>query len=117
MVRQSGVTEGVVNILTVHTSSGIIVTGGPPCLEMDVLNHREASARDEENYYHNHCLDTDGRLGFNAGAHLKSVLGGYNAFFPIEDGWIVKGSRQRIYFAEYDGPLARTYVVQGLGTA
>jgi len=91
VVRQSGVTEGVVNMLTVHTSSGIIVTGGPPCLEMDVLNHREASARDEGNYYHNRCLDTDGRLGFNAGAHLKSLLAGYGALFPIEDGQIVKG--------------------------
>jgi len=117
VVRESGVREGVVNILTMHTSSGIIVTEGLPCLEMDVLNHLEALAPDDGDYYHNRYLDMDGRLGFNAGAHLKSVLGGYSAFFPIEDGQIVKGSRQRIYFAEYDGPLARTYVVQVLGTA
>ena len=105
VVRESGVRDGVVNILTMHTSSGIIVTEGLPCLEMDVLNHLEALAPDQGDYYHNRYLDIDGRLGFNAGAHLKSILGGYSAFFPIENGQIVKGSRQRVYFAEYDGPL------------
>jgi len=115
VVRDSGVKEGVVNILTMHTSSGIIVTEGLPCLEMDVLNHLEVLAPEEGDYYHNRYLDIDGRLGFNAGAHLKSILGGISAFFPIEDGQIVKGSRQRIYFAEYDGPLCRTYCVQVMG--
>jgi len=27
----------------------------------------------------------------------------------------VRGSRQTIYFMEYDGPLERTYVIQVLG--
>jgi len=115
VVRESGIREGLVNILTMHTSSGIIVTEGLPCLEMDVLNRLETLAPDDGDYYHNRYLDIDGRLGFNAGAHLKSVLGGYGAFFPIEDGQIVKGSRQRIYFAEYDGPLCRTYCIQVIG--
>ena len=115
VVRESGVQNGVVNVLTMHTSSGIVVTEGLPCLEMDVLNHLETLAPDDGDYYHNRYLDIDGRLGFNAGSHLKSILGGINAFFPIEDGQIVKGGRQRIYFAEYDGPLARIYVVQVLG--
>lgn len=114
-VRESGIREGIATILTLHTSSGIIVTEGLPCLEMDVLNHLETLAPDTGNYYHNRYLDIDGRLGFNAGAHLKSVLGGINAFFPIASGEIVKGSRQRIYFAEYDGPLSREYCVQVIG--
>jgi secondary thiamine-phosphate synthase enzyme len=115
VVRESGVQNGVVNVLTMHTSSGIVVTEGLPCLEMDVLNHLETLAPDDGNYYHNRYLDIDGRLGFNAGSHLKSILGGINAFFPVEDGQIVKGGRQRIYFAEYDGPLSRTYCVQVMG--
>ena len=115
VVQESGVQNGVVNVLTMHTSSGIVVTEGLPCLEMDVLNHLETLAPDDGNYYHNRYLDIDGRLGFNAGSHLKSILGGISAFFPIEDGQIVKGSRQRIYFAEYDGPLCRTYCVQVIG--
>lgn len=114
-VRESAVQTGVVFVLTMHTSSGIIVTEGLPCLEADVIKHLETLAPDTDDYYHNRYLDIDGRLGFNADAHLKSILGGIHAVFPIEDGQIVKGSRQRIYFAEYDGPLSREYCVQVIG--
>ena len=114
-VQASGVKQGMVFILTLHTSSGIIVTEGLDCLEADVLNHLETLAPDQGNYLHNRYLEGDGRVAFNAGAHLKSILGGYHAFFPIEKGRIVKGSRQRVFFAEYDGPLARTYCIQVMG--
>lgn len=114
-IAASGVTRGLVNVLTMHTSSGIIVTEGLECLERDVLAHLERLAPEQGEYWHNRYLDIDGRLGFNASAHLRSILGGVSATFPIEDGRIVKGSRQRIYFAEYDGPLSRTCCVQILG--
>ena len=114
-VQASGVKQGMVFILTLHTSSGIIITEGLDCLEADVLKHLETLAPDQGNYLHNRYLDIDGRVAFNAGAHLKSILGGYHAFFPIAKGKLVKGSRQRIFFAEYDGPLARTYCVQVMG--
>lgn len=118
IIAVSGVRNGLVNVLTKHTSAGIIVTEGLECLEQDVVDHLERLAPDrpqEYAYYHNRYLDFDGRLGFNAGAHLKSILSGYFACFPIADGQIVRGGRQRIYFAEYDGPLAREVVVQIIG--
>jgi secondary thiamine-phosphate synthase enzyme len=115
LVSESGVREGMVNILTMHNTSGIIVNEGMPCLEMDVLDHLEKLAPDEGNYHHNRYLDSYGRLGYNAGAHLKSILGGVFAYFPIENGQMVKSHRQRVYFAEYDGPLARQYCVQIVG--
>ena len=115
VIAETGVSKGIVNVITMHTSSGIIVTEGLECLERDVLAHLERLAPEQGEYWHNRYLDIDGRLGFNAGAHLRSILGGFNAIFPIENGRIVRGSRQRIYFAEYDGPLARTCCVQVLG--
>jgi secondary thiamine-phosphate synthase enzyme len=118
VVAESGVRDGLVNVLTRHTSAGILVTEGLECLEQDILDHLERLAPDhpqEYGYYHNRYLDFDGRLGFNAGAHLKSVLSGYFATFPIAGGSLVKGGRQRVYFAEYDGPLARQVVIQVLG--
>lgn len=118
IVRQSGVQSGWVQVLTLHTSAGIVVTEGIECLEMDILEHLERLAPDRPEgygYHHSRYLDYDGRLGFNAGAHLKSVLGGYFALFPVAAGQVVRGGRQRIYFAEYDGPLARQVMVQVLG--
>lgn len=122
VVAGSGVRSGLVLAMTTHTSSGLLVTEGIECLERDVLAHLERLAPKQMpegsgGYWHNRYLDYDGRLGFNAGDHLKSILGGVNCFFPIESGKIVRGSRQRIYFAEYDGPLARTVIIQVLGEA
>jgi secondary thiamine-phosphate synthase enzyme len=114
-VKASGVRNGVVNVLTTHTSSGLLVTEGIPCLEEDILTHFSRLFPEEEDYHHRRYLDFDGRLGFNADAHLKSILGGISCTFPLEDGKLVRGSRQSIYFMEYDGPLERTYLIQILG--
>ena len=115
VVAESGCHEGLVNVLTMHTSSGIIVTEGLPCLEEDVIAHLSKLCPSEGDYLHRRYLDIDGRIGFNADAHLKSILGGISCSFPISKGKIIKGGRQTIYFAEYDGPLSREYVVQVLG--
>ena len=115
VVHQSGVRQGLVNVLNSHTSAGLLVTEGIPCLEEDILTHFARLFPEQESYHHRRYLDYDGRLGFNADAHLKSVLGGISCCFPIENGKLVKGSRQTIYFVEYDGPLERTYLVQVLG--
>ncbi|MCX6623708.1 MAG: secondary thiamine-phosphate synthase enzyme YjbQ [Acidobacteria bacterium] len=121
VVTESGAREGMVFAMTSHTSSGLLVTEGIECLERDVLAHLERLAPKEPpkeagyGYWHNRYLDFDGRLGFNSGDHLKSILGGTNCFFPIENGKVVRGSRQRAYFVEYDGPLARTVMIQVLG--
>lgn len=115
VVEESGVRAGMVFVMTMHTSSGIIVTEGLECLEQDVLANLESLAPDKGNYLHNRYLDIDGRVAYNAGSHLKSILGDYKAFFPIADGKMVKGSRQRIYFAEYDGPLCRNCAIQVMG--
>ena len=123
VVAASGARNGIVLAMTTHTSSGLLVTEGIECLERDVLAHLERLAPKDPpanagyGYWHNRYLDYDGRLGFNAGDHLKSILGGTNCFFPIENGKLVRGSRQRVYFVEYDGPLARTAVIQVIGEA
>jgi secondary thiamine-phosphate synthase enzyme len=121
-VAASGVQNGLVLAMTAHTSSGLLVTEGIECLERDVLAHLERLAPKEPpegtfGYWHNRYLDYDGRLGFNAGDHLKSILSGVNCFFPVENGKVIRGSRQKVYFVEYDGPLARTVFIQVLGEA
>ena len=115
VVRKSGVRNGLVNVMNMHTSAGLLVTEGIPCLEEDILTHFARLVPEDEDYHHRRYLDYDGRLGFNADAHLKSVLGGISCCFPIEDGKVVRGSRQTIYFMECAGPLERTYLVQVLG--
>jgi len=122
VVAESGLCNGLAMAMTTHTSSGLLVTEGVECLERDVLAHLERLAPKEPpegapGYWHNRYLDYDGRLGFNSGDHLKSILAGVQCVFPVENRKVVRGSRQRVYFVEFDGPLARSVVIQVLGEA
>ena len=121
VVAESGLLNGVVLAMTVphlvgtardrrHRVPGARRAGAPRAPRAQGAARRRAYG-----YWHNRYLDFDGRLGFNAGDHLKSILGGVNCFFPIENGKVIRGSRQRVYFVEYDGPLARTVFIQVLG--
>lgn len=122
-IASAGLLNGIVFVSTTHTTSSLVVTEGVECLERDVPEHLERLAPKNApqgsgwGWYHNRLLDFDGRLGYNAGDHLKSILGGIQCFFPVENGIMVRGARQRIYLCEYDGPLARTILVQVMGEA
>lgn len=115
VIRRSNIKSGQVLVMTMHTSSGLLVTEGIPCLEEDILTHFSRIFPETEDYHHRRYLDFDGRIGFNADAHLKSIMGGIQIVFAIENGELVKGGRQTIYFMEYDGPLERTYIIQVFG--
>jgi secondary thiamine-phosphate synthase enzyme len=114
-VQKSGLKNGMVNVYNQHTSAGLLVTEGLPCLEEDIGTFLDRLVPEDENYLHRRYLDFDGRVGFNAQMHLKSVLVGCSVSFPVNDGKIVKGSRQTVYFMEFDGPLQRTMSVQVIG--
>ena len=48
----------------------------------------------------------------NAAAHLKSSMIGFSEQVIIEDGRLVLGVWQGIYFCEYDGPRNRKVIVK-----
>jgi len=115
IIMESAIKNGIVSISTIHTTTGLIVTEGLPCLEKDILKILEKLVPEDENYLHNRYLESYGRLAVNAHAHIKSIISGINTFFPIQDGKIVMGGTQTIYFLEFDGPLYRKYCVQIIG--
>lgn len=115
LVETSGVQNGTVFILSLHTTTGITVNEGLPDLEADITNMIHGLVPDEQGYKHARFLPSDGQMAVNATSHLRGALLGFQAYFPLQDGKMVTGSRQTIYFVELDGPQIRTYVVQILG--
>lgn len=115
VVDDSGIQNGVVNVITMHTTTGITVNEGISCLEEDIIDTLERLAPEGLDYHHARYLDFDGRLGVNAHCHLRSMITGMNTMFPVKDGKVIRGGRQNVYFVETDGPLYRKYVVQVLG--
>ncbi len=115
LAADSGVQDGVVFVLSMHTTTGITVNEGLRDLEIDIANLLHKLAPDSDSYHHARYLPSDGQMAVNATSHLRSALLGFQVFFPMEKGCIVMGARHTIYFVELDGPQVRTYVVQILG--
>jgi secondary thiamine-phosphate synthase enzyme len=114
-VESSGVRSGVVYVLSLHTTTALTVNEGLPDLEADIAQLVRELVPDDKPYRHARFLHSDGQMAINAPSHLRGALLGFQVFFPVEQGRVVKGTRQTIYFVELDGPQERTYVVQVLG--
>jgi len=115
-VKESGIRDGLVSVFTEHTSAGLTVTEGLWDLEEDIFSFLRRLIPKNIDFRHNRYLEKDGRLAVNPEAHLMSLVAGYNVSFPVYNGSIVKGSRQSIYFLEFDGPLLRYYNVLIIGS-
>jgi secondary thiamine-phosphate synthase enzyme len=114
-VQSSGIKSGVVFVLSLHTTTGLTVNEGLPDLEADIADWIQRLAPEDHPYRHARFLHSDGQMAINAPSHLRGALLGFQTYFPVQDGKVVKGSRQTIYFVELDGPQERTYVVQVMG--
>ena len=114
-VRSSGVRSGVVYVLSMHTTTALTVNEGLPDLEADLVDWIREVVPEERPYRHARFLHTDWQMAINAPSHLRGALLGFQAYFPVEEGEVVKGSRQTVYFVELDGPQERTYVIQVMG--
>ncbi|HOE35633.1 MAG: YjbQ family protein [Chloroflexi bacterium] len=110
-VRESGVRNGLVAVISSHTTTGIMVNEALECLESDIDNALKRLVPEDHPYAHARILRSYGSTAGNASGHLKSMLTGYSCLFPVVDGRIVKGEAQEIYFMEFDGPSQRSYTI------
>ena len=115
IVENSGVKNGLVAVITAHTTTGIIVNEGLSCVEVDMADMLTKIVPLEEPYAHAHFLPSYGATGNNSTGHIKSMLSGNHCLFPVIDGKIVCGGAQDIYLAEFDGPQARRVFVEVMG--
>ena len=114
-VAATGVQNGIVYVTTMHTTSGITVNEGLPDVEADLVSMLTRLAPEFGDYQHQRFLPSDGQMAVNSCSHQRSLLAVMQVAFPIEHGSMVMGSRQTIYFAEFDGPLHREYLIHVMG--
>jgi secondary thiamine-phosphate synthase enzyme len=105
LIAETGIKDGVANVMTLHTTTAITVNEGLPDLEDDLLELLADLAPPERPYRHARFLHSDGQMAVNAPSHLRGALLGMQVILAVEDGTPVLGSRQTIYFVELDGPL------------
>ena len=103
IVQESGVGEGVCFIFCPHTTAGLTINeNADPDVKKDVLRGLEKMVP-SLNYSH---------LEGNSPAHIKASLMGFSLQVLIQDGSLVLGTWQGIYFCEFDGPRTRNIHVQ-----
>ena len=114
-VAASGITAGVVFVISMHTTTAIMINESLPCVEKDIELTLERLIPTDGDYVHTHMLPSYGTCSGNAPGHLKSMLCGNHCVLPVIDGKVAGGSAQDIYFVEFDGLKIRKYTVQILG--
>jgi len=114
-IEKSEVRSGTVFIISLHTTTAVTVNEGIPDLEADIANYIQHIVPEDYPYRHARFLHSDGQMAINATSHLRGALLGFEVFFPIDNGKMICGGRQTIYFVELDGPQERTYIIQILG--
>ncbi len=110
IVKKSGVKDGLCLVYTPHSTAGVLVACGiDPNALTDVDNFIRKLVPIETPFAHTCDPKTD------AAGHLKAILTNVQQTFPVENGKVLLGSSQEIYFAEYDGPRERKVYVKVVG--
>lgn len=103
-VTASGITDGIVHLFTPHTTAAITINeNADPDVVHDMLMILDRLVPLKGGYHH-----AEG----NSAAHVKSSTFGCSETIPLENGRLVLGTWQGIYFCEFDGPRRRSLQVR-----
>jgi len=98
-VTESKISEGFVLVYVPHTTAGITINEhADPSVVQDIIYSLDKNIPWSDRYRH-----TEG----NAAAHIKASLMGSSINVLIENGNLVLGTWQGIFFCEFDGPRSR----------
>lgn len=111
IIAESNIRDGMVTVITKHTTTGITVNEALECLESDIQTALSLFAPEDRPYSHARMLRDYGSTAGNPTGHLKAMLTGNHCHFMIQNGEMVRGGAQDIYFCEFDGPAQRTVLV------
>lgn len=98
-LKESGIQSGVCYIYVPHTTAGVTINeGADPSVQRDIQYMLSKLVPRDEGYHH---------MEGNADAHIKSTLVGASEYVLVDEGKLVLGTWQAIYFCEFDGPRHR----------
>lgn len=103
-VRKSDIKSGICIVYVPHTTAAVTINeNADPTVRQDILMTLRKAVPDSLPYAH-----AEG----NSPAHVKSSLVGASITIPIEDGRLVLGTWQGVFFCEFDGPRRRQVYVK-----
>lgn len=107
-VRQSGVRDGLLTVMSPHTTARITLNEREAELQSDMVQFLTSLVPHDGLYGHNRA-PVDDRL--NAHSHLLGLFINASESIPVVAGDVLIGSWQSIFLVELDGPRAEREVV------
>ena len=98
-IKNSGIINGLCILHVPHTTAGLTINENADAdVVLDILSKMVKLIPQNDNFLH---------IEGNSDAHIKSSLFGPTLSLIIENGDIVLGTWQAVYFCEFDGPRNR----------
>ncbi|MFW5490499.1 MAG: secondary thiamine-phosphate synthase enzyme YjbQ [Desulfovibrio sp.] len=108
-VADDGIQDGAVLIYCPHTTGAVTVNeGADPDVVRDITSFMQRLVPASSDFRH-----AEG----NSDAHIKSSLFGCEQLVIVEDGRLMLGTWQHIFFCEFDGPRTRTLWIKFLASS
>jgi secondary thiamine-phosphate synthase enzyme len=99
VVEDSKIQNGLVHVCSLHTTGAITINeNADPAVETDILNTLNKVIPWDDHFKH---------MEGNSAAHIKVSLVGPSELIPLENGSLILGTWQGIFFCEFDGPRNR----------
>jgi secondary thiamine-phosphate synthase enzyme len=108
-LRRAGIRDGLGVVYCPHTTAAVTINEhADPDVAHDILLWLGRTVpQQQDGFRHNEE---------NSDSHVKASLVGSSATVIVEDGALVLGRWQGIFFCEFDGPRTRTVQVKWMGT-
>ena len=109
VVRQSGITEGMVLVSAMHITAGVFVNDNEPGILQDIDDWLEGLAPFRKDYRHHRTGETNGD------SHLKNILVHHQVILPVTGGKLDLGPWQEVFYAEFDGQRRKRLIIKAMG--
>jgi secondary thiamine-phosphate synthase enzyme len=111
LVAAAGVSSGILNVQTLHTTTAILVNEHEPLLLADFQRLLESAAPADDRYQHDdqtvRTVNVTAEEHANGHAHCRALLLPSSVTLNVADGRVVLGKWQRVFLVELDGPRER----------
>jgi len=103
-VEKSGIKDGLCVAYVPHTTSGITINeGADPAVCSDIIKKLKQLVPPHDGYRH---------MEGNSDSHIKASIMGSSVTVLVEEGRLVLGIWQKIFYCEFDGPRSRKFFVK-----
>ncbi len=103
-VGESDIGNGIVLVYTPHTTAGITINeNADPSVKSDMIKFLSEMVPDKSYFRH---------MEGNSSSHILSSLISPSQSFILDNGRLILGTWQGIFFCEFDGPRSRKVYVK-----